>query len=330
MPSSKKGTPAKKSAVVKKTATPVKKTALKKAAVVKKPSPVKKALASKKSAVAAKKKATPAKKTTTTPAKKTTTTPAKKSAKTTKTAKVAGAAKKPTTTKKATALANKKKAAIKINRKKLLKKKGSKRLAPVDTNKKVHKRGRKGLSLTEKAVSQALTEIEANAEFRIDLRSLYILSAREVVVGKAGKRAIVIVVPFKLLPQFHKIQARLVLELEKKFSGKHVVIVGQRRIVPKATKKNRVSRQKRPRSRTLASVHDALLADLVYPTEIIGKRIRHRLDSTRLFKIILDKKDKANVESKLETFSGVYRKLTGKTAQFTFPHQKEAASFSFK
>ena len=40
---------------------------------------------------------------------------------------------------------------------------------------------------------------------------------------------------------------RLVRELEKKFSGKHVVFVAQRRILPKPTRKANKLKQKRPR-----------------------------------------------------------------------------------
>lgn len=48
--------------------------------------------------------------------------------------------------------------------------------------------------------------------------------------------------------QFQKIQARLVRELEKKFSGKHVVFIGDRKILPKPTRKTRTqTKQKRPR-----------------------------------------------------------------------------------
>jgi len=48
--------------------------------------------------------------------------------------------------------------------------------------------------------------------------------------------------------QFQKIQARLVRELEKKFSGKHVVFIGDRKILPKPTRKTRTqNKQKRPR-----------------------------------------------------------------------------------
>ncbi len=42
-------------------------------------------------------------------------------------------------------------------------------------------------------------------------------------------------VPYRLLKSFHKIQSRLVRELEKKFSGKDVVLIANRRIMAPPT-----------------------------------------------------------------------------------------------
>lgn len=168
---------------------------------------------------------------------------------------------------------------------------------------------------------QALFDLEAtNAELKGDLRDLYIAGATEVDIS-ASRKAILIHVPYRLLKSFHKVQQRLVRELEKKFSGKDVVIVGVRRILPPAKHSQRSSR---PRSRTLTAVHEAYLDDLVYPTEIVGKRIRYRLDGSRVLKVFLDPKDRNTTEYKTETFAGVYKKLTGQEVNFDFPVQEQA------
>ncbi|KAK9824906.1 hypothetical protein WJX74_004964 [Apatococcus lobatus] len=172
----------------------------------------------------------------------------------------------------------------------------------------------------EESVAQALFDLEAtNQELKSDLRDLYITGAREIDVS-GSRKAIIVHVPYRLLKAFHKIQQRLVRELEKKFSGKDVVIVANRRIL--AIPKSGYSKL-RPRSRTLTAVQNALLDDLVYPTEIVGRRTRYRLDGSHVMKVYLDPKDRTASEYKLETFGGVYKKLTGKEVTFEFPQQDQ-------
>merc|ERR1712063_50443 len=167
--------------------------------------------------------------------------------------------------------------------------------------------------------SQALLELEMNSDLKAQLRELNITAAKEIEVG-GSRKAIIIFVPVPQLKSFQKIQVRLVRELEKKFSGKHVVFIAQRRILAKPTRKTkRSNKQKRPRSRTLTAVHDAMLEDLCFPAEIVGKRIRIKLGGSRLFKVHLDKTQQTNIEHKLETLSAVYKKLTGKEVTFEFP-----------
>jgi len=181
-------------------------------------------------------------------------------------------------------------------------------------------------SEVEDQVAQALFDLEVNVnELKPDLKDLHILSAKEVEVS-GQKRAVVVFIPFRQIKAYRKIETRLIRELQKKFSGKHVVFIVQRRILRKPTKKDHIKKQKRPRSRTLTAVHDAILEDLVYPAEIIGKRTRFRMDGSKLLKIYLDRKEQQAVEEKLDTFSVVYKRLTGKEVQFMFPAKDEYVS----
>merc|ERR1712183_939591 len=189
--------------------------------------------------------------------------------------------------------------------------------AKMARNTKVQKIGDAKLNECEQAIGFALMELESNSDLKAQLRELFIRSAQEIEIGK-GKKAIVIFVPVPQLKAFQKILVRLVRELEKKFAGKHVLIIGQRRILPKPTRKTRNQKQMRPRSRTLTAVHDSILEDLSFPAEIVGKRIRVKLDASRVVKVTLEKAQQTNVEHKLDTFASVYKKLTGKDTVFLF------------
>jgi small subunit ribosomal protein S7e len=170
----------------------------------------------------------------------------------------------------------------------------------------------------EASVAQELLNLEMTSpDLKASLRDLYITAAKEVDVGN-GRKAIILYVPYKLRKSFNKVHQRLVRELEKKFSGRHVMIIAQRTILGKSFRRNQKTSGPLPRSRTLTAVQDAILEDIVYPTEITGKRTRVKVDGKRVLKVFLDSKDQVDVEGRTDTFAAVYGKLTNKQVSFYF------------
>lgn len=146
---------------------------------------------------------------------------------------------------------------------------------------------------------------------------MHITAAKEVDCG-SGKKAIILYVPYKLHKSFKAIQHRLVRELEKKFSGSHVVIIAQRSILGNSYARDQKTKGLRPRSRTLTAVQDAILDDIVYPAMIEGKRTRCKVDGSKIMKVLLNDKDRVNIETRVGTYASIYHKLTNKQIQFAF------------
>jgi small subunit ribosomal protein S7e len=189
--------------------------------------------------------------------------------------------------------------------------------------KKVFKSNDEGLTALEEQIARAFVELEMTSkDLSGDMRELFFTSAKEVTITATNKEAYVIFVPYRQHAKFKKIQSRLIRELEKKFSGKHVFFLAQRTILSKSYQRIKPG-QLRPRSRTLTAVHNAILDDIVYPTQIVGKRTRVRMDNSKLLKVYLDPKDVKEVEYKLQAFTAVYKKLTNKSVSFLFPSEEQ-------
>ena len=65
----------------------------------------------------------------------------------------------------------------------------------------------------------------------------------------------------------------------------------------------------RPRSRTLKAVQEALLDDLVFPADIVGKRTRVKANGSHVLKVILSQKEKTTLADKLDSLTAVYTKV---------------------
>ncbi|GMP33039.1 hypothetical protein CsSME_00006532 [Camellia sinensis var. sinensis] len=154
------------------------------------------------------------------------------------------------------------------------------------SRKKIHKDKDAEPTEFEESVAQALFDLEnTNQELKSELKDLYINSAVQIDVS-GNRKAVVIHVPYRLRKVFRKIHVRLVRELEKKFSGKDVILIATRRIMRPPKKGSAIQR---PRSRTLTSVHENMLEDIVVPAEIVGKRVRYHLDGSKIMKVNYNK-----------------------------------------
>jgi len=185
-------------------------------------------------------------------------------------------------------------------------------------SKKIAKKAGEEVTPLDQEVATALLDIEIGSkELAADLRELSIASTKEVDVAGA-KKAIIVVLPFRQAKKFQKNQARVSRELEKKLGGRQVVFVAQRTILGTQYRRQTQGKQNRPRSRTLTAVHEAILEDVVYPTQIVGKRTRVRVDGSKLLRVFLDAKDSTE-STRLATYAAVYKKLTNKNVSFEIP-----------
>ena len=172
-------------------------------------------------------------------------------------------------------------------------------------------------------VAQTLGEIEASSpDLKGELKDILITGASEFEAKYRGavRQAVIIFFHYRSKATLARIHSRLQSELAKRFK-KPVVLLLQRTIIPKYFKSK--GQQKRPYSRTLTKVHEAILDDLVHPSTIIGKRLRVKADGKRVFKVLLDTQNRENIQDKLDIISAVYSKLTNKEAVFEFPQNRD-------
>ncbi|CAB4271962.1 unnamed protein product [Prunus armeniaca] len=87
----------------------------------------------------------------------------------------------------------------------------------------------------------AIFDLETNSDLKSELKDLYTNSAVQVDVA-GNRKAVVIHIPYRLRKAYRKIHVRIVRELEKKFSGKDVVLIATRRIVRPPKKGSAVQR----------------------------------------------------------------------------------------
>merc|ERR1712178_541165 len=164
--------------------------------------------------------------------------------------------------------------------------------------------------------NSALNFLESYMERRLaikgreDFKNIYIAGAREFSInsiGKREKRVVLIYVPYPSLKSAQKLHYKIVLAIQKKKSVQ-AFITAKRTILSRWHKAHHS--QKRPRSRTLTSVFDNILDDLLVPGNITARRIRHKLNGKLLYKIWVNEENKSYLEERVDAISQIYESLT--------------------
>merc|ERR1712066_670237 len=163
----------------------------------------------------------------------------------------------------------------------------------------------------EKEIAKVIFDLaQSSSESREDFKNIYIAGAREFSInsiGKREKRVVLIYVPYPSLKSAQKLHYKIVLAIQKKKSVQ-AFTTAKRTILSRWHKVHHS--QKRPRSRTLTSVFDSILDDLLVPGNITARRIRHKMNGKLLYKIWVNEENRAYLEERVDAISQIYESLT--------------------
>merc|ERR1711912_164639 len=171
----------------------------------------------------------------------------------------------------------------------------------------------------EKEIALIISDLaDSSSESREDFKNIYIAGAREFSInsiGKREKRVVLIYVPYPSLKSAQKIMAKLVNTIHKK-KQVQAFITAKRTILSRWHKVHHS--QKRPRSRTLTSVFDSILDDLLVPGNITARRIRHKLNGKLLYKIWVNEENRVYLEDRVDSIAQIYESLTHRKIDIGF------------
>ena len=180
---------------------------------------------------------------------------------------------------------------------------------------KLRKLKRQNPSELESDVAKALYDLQLKHKtLKVHLPSFHINTAKEVETPK--KKGLVVFYPLRYVMLVRRVQKTLTAELEKRFAGRVVVLVAQRKI---AKRPNDVYKlQKVQRSRTSTAVNEAILDDLLAPCNIVARRWKMNTDGSKRMKVFLDAREKKKTAGRIAVVEALYKKLTHRHVSIGF------------
>lgn len=166
-------------------------------------------------------------------------------------------------------------------------------------------------------VSKVLTDVlSAPGEKKSIPRNAVVTDVKEYQFTGEDKKtatAVVVYLPYIFVRDNKQMIPKLVNEIQKR-RNQHAFIVAKRTTINKKA----AFSQRIPRNRTLTAVYDSILDDLIAPAQVIGKRIRYRLNGSQLIKIFLNEESRAFLENKTHLIAQLYFALTNRKIAFEF------------
>lgn len=166
-------------------------------------------------------------------------------------------------------------------------------------------------------VSKVLADVlQAPGEKKAMPRSAVVTDVKEYQFTGEDKKtttAIVVYLPYIFIRDNKQMIPKLVNEIQKR-RNQHAFIVAKRTTVNKKA----AFSQRIPRNRTLTAVYDSILDDLIAPAQVVGRRIRYRLNGSQLIKIFLNEESRAFLEGKTHLLAQLYFALTNRKIAFEF------------
>ena len=173
-----------------------------------------------------------------------------------------------------------------------------------------------GVSEIQKNVSNALEKIkDSEKDHKNELESIKIEYTNEVKM-EDDQKCYLVQISTQNLAGFKKVHSLLTKKLEEHLSNPVIIIPSRKRV--NGNEYRSFVSKKVPRDRTLTSVFDAYLDDILYPATIVGKRIRYPVGKTRTYKVLVDPLDKETVEYKIRAMTACYRALTNRKLEIEF------------
>merc|ERR1712151_350885 len=174
----------------------------------------------------------------------------------------------------------------------------------------------------EKEIAKVVYDLaQQSSENREEFRNIYIAGAREFQINQAGKkekRVVLIYVPYPSLKPAQKLHYKIVNEIQKRKSIQ-AFITAKRTIQSKWIKVHHS--QTRPRSRTLTSVFDSILDDLLAPGNITARRIRHKANGKLVYKIWVNEEHRQYLDERADAIRQIYESLTHRNIEIDFKNE---------